>query len=113
MRDNGGMPLVRSGFVTEIQLAEQVESSKRKLSGEVAWIRHAIGEDTAGDPAIYFRIVLKDSASQEETLAEVTNRVRTTLFKEIRPYEDLGLIPYFSFRSESEQASRSEPEWVA
>jgi hypothetical protein len=30
----------------------------------------------------------------------------------MRPYENWGLLPYFSFRSKSEQEKRNDPEWV-
>lgn len=102
-----------SGLVSQAQLAEQVGSAMKKLVRDVAWIRHSIGEDTGGDPAIHFRIVLKDAACRKDTLADVTEHISTVLMEETRPYEDLGLIPYFNFRSESEMANLSEPEWVS
>ena len=102
-----------SGLVNQAQLAEQVERVKNKMGRDVAWIRHSIGEDTGGDPAIHFRIVLKDPAAREDTLANVTEHISTLLIQEIRPYENWGLIPYFNFRSESEMAKLSEPEWVS
>ena len=102
-----------SGLVSQAQLAEQVDSAMQKLGRDVAWIRHSIGEDTGGDPAIHFRIVLKDAASREDTLGDVTEHISTVLMEEIRPYENLGLIPYFNFRSESEMAKLSEPEWLS
>ena len=106
------MPLYPSGLVNQAQLAEQVERVKNKMGRDVAWIRHSIGEDTGGDPAIYFRIVLKDAACRKETLADVAEDISTLLIDEIRPY-DWGLIPYFNFRSESEMTKLSEPEWVS
>ncbi len=66
---------------------------------------------TPGDPAIYFRILLTDAASERATLREVTRKITTTL-EAINPYETWGLIPYFNFRSESEQATMNNPEWA-
>ena len=106
------MPIVPSGFVNQAQLASEVAKAIPKLGREVVRVRHSIGEDTSGEPSIFFRIVLSDAASREDTLADVTGRIATVLFKEIRPYENWGLIPYFSFRSKSEQAKRNEPEWA-
>ena len=106
------MRIFPSGLINEAQLAEQVGSVMQKLGRDVAWVRHSIGEDTGGDPALHFRIVLKDAACREETLADVTDHISTLLIEEIRPY-DWGLIPYFTFRSESEMAKLSEPEWVS
>jgi hypothetical protein len=75
-------------------------------------VRHRVGADTSGEPSIFFRIVLSDSASREETLADVTGDITAILFEELRPYENWGLNPYFSLRSQSEQASRNDPEWT-
>jgi hypothetical protein len=110
-RDNGVM-YAPTGFVNQAQLATTVGEAASKLGKEVVRVRHTIGADSAGDPAIFFRIVLSDSASREATLADVTGTIATTLFEAIRPYENWGLIPYFSFRSESEQEMRNEPEWA-
>ncbi len=106
------MPIVPSGIVNQTQLAKDVANAIQKLGNEVVRVRHSVGEDTSGEPSIFFRIILSDAASLEDTLADVTGRIATVLFEEIRPYENWGLIPYFSFRSTSEQALRHEPEWA-
>jgi hypothetical protein len=104
------MPIVPSGFVNQTQLANEVNRAIRKLGKDVVRARYSIGTDWSGDPAIYFRIVLSDAASREGTLLDVTGRIEKIL-EEFRPYEDWGVIPYFSYRSKSEQAMRNEPEW--
>ncbi len=106
------MPIVPSGIVNQTQLAKDVANAIQKLGNEVVRVRHSVGEDTSGEPSIFFRIILSDAASREDTLADVTGRIATVLFEEIRPYENWGLIPYVSFRSTSEQALRHEPEWA-
>ncbi|MGB7761539.1 MAG: hypothetical protein WBL61_17035 [Bryobacteraceae bacterium] len=101
------------GFVNQAQLAKAVEEATKKLDKkDVVRVHHSIGADTSGEPSIFLRIVLSDAASQEDTLADVTGNIAAILFDEIRPYENWGLTPYFSFRSQSEQAMRSEPEWA-
>jgi hypothetical protein len=72
---------------------------------------HSIGPDSIDDPAMFFRIVLSDAASREGRLADVTGRVASTLFNAIRPIENWGSTPYFSFRSFLEQRIRNDPEW--
>ncbi len=107
------MPIVPSGFVHQGQLDREVEKAVAKLiKGEVVRVRHSVGVDSTGEPAIFFRIVLTDSASKADALPDVTGRVSATLFNELRPHENWGLIPYFSFRSKSEQDKRNEPEWA-
>ena len=100
-------------FVNQAQLAQlstAVIQAVQTLGPEVVRLRHTIGEDTSGDPAIFFRIVLADWAVDEETLADVAGKISTTLIDELRPYENWGLFPYFSFRSNSEPSA--EREWV-
>ena len=105
------MAMVQNGAVNEI-LSNEVRRAILKLGPDVVRVRHSIGEDTSGGPSIFFRIILTDSASREETLADVTGHIATLLIDEIRPFENWGLIPYFSFRSESEQAGRSDLAWA-
>ena len=78
---------------------------------EVVRVAYSIGPDSTDEPAIFFRVVLTDAASREDRLGDVTGRVSSTLSDSIRPIENWGLTPYFSFRSFSEQAMRNDPEW--
>jgi len=107
------VPIVPAGFVHQGQLDHELKNAIAKLPDrEVVRVRHSIGVDSTGDPAIFFRIVLTDLASKTDSLAEVTGRLSGTLFDELRPHENWGLIPYFNFRSNSEQENRNDPEWA-
>jgi hypothetical protein len=103
---------VPTGFVNQAQLAQSVNAAIRSLDPqEVEHVAYSVGNDSTDEPAIFFRIVLTDAASREDRLADVTGRVASTLFNSIRPIENWGLTPYFSFRSFSEQRMRTDPEW--
>ncbi len=103
---------VPAGFVNQAELAQSVKAAIQSLNPqEVVHVAYSIGHDSTDDPAIFFRIVLTDAASREDRLADVTGRVASTLFDWIRPVENWGLTPYFSFRSYSEQRMRNDPEW--
>jgi hypothetical protein len=99
-----------TGYVDHTRLAETVAKATRRLGPEVVRVKHSLGSDTNGDPALFFRIVLADWAVDEETIADVTDQIVSTLFDEIRPYEDWGLVPYFTFRSSSEEPT--EGAWA-
>jgi hypothetical protein len=89
---------------------EQVDRIARDLAPDVVRIRLNIRHDWSGEPALYFRVILSDEASRRERLAEVTGRVRASLSDELR-LASLEHIPYFRFRSQSEQAAMQEKAW--
>jgi hypothetical protein len=111
-RDNWCMSMVPTVFVHQAELANKIAKAKRKLGKETVRVNCSLGTDSTGEPSIFFRIVLTDAASREDKLADVTGRIATILFDEIRPHENWGLLPYFSFRSKSEQEKRKDPEWA-
>ena len=104
--------MVPSGFVHQGQLDAEIKTAISKLGPNAVQVSYRLGEDSTGDPSIFFRIVLADSAAKEDTLADVTSQIATALFEEIRPIENWGLHPYFNFRSHSEEQKRSHPQWA-
>jgi hypothetical protein len=110
--DNRDVPIFPSGVVNQTQLENAVSKAIRKLGKEAIRVRYSLDSDWSGDPAIYFRIVLTDAAAREHVLFDVTQRIEAVLLDALRPRENLGLIPYFSYRSKSEQATSDDPEWV-
>jgi hypothetical protein len=106
------MPMVPSRFVHQGQLDSEIKSAVRKLGPEVVDVTYSLRGDSTGEPSIFFRIVLTDAASREETLTGVTGRISKILFEEVRPIENWGLHPYFNFRSQSEQQRRKDPKWA-
>jgi len=104
--------MVPTGIVHQTQLANQIAKAIGKLGKEIVRVNYSLGTDSTGDASIFFRIILTDAASREDKLAEVTGRIETILDDEIRPYENWGLLSYFSFRSKSEQEKRNDPEWA-
>jgi hypothetical protein len=82
---------VPTGFVNQSQLAQSVDAAIRSLNPhEVVHVACSIGNDSTDDPAIFFRTVLTHPASHEDLLADVTERVASTLFHSIRPIENWG-----------------------
>jgi hypothetical protein len=72
-------------------------------SGVVKW-RHTFDNDWTGDPSIFFWVTLTDEASKKGNLAKTTEAFEKALCERIDFQNDWDLIPYFNFRSESEQA---------
>jgi hypothetical protein len=106
------MPLMPRGFVHQGELAAAVAKVQPLLAPDVIRIRHIIGTDWSGEPAIFFRIVLSDAASRRDRLRLVTTRVANTISKQIEPLQQFGLFPYLSFRTVSELTKLKELDWA-
>lgn len=101
-RDNQVMAIIPGGLVYQKELAAEIEKARAKLGPEAVQLTYRVTEDSTGDPAIFFRIVLTDRAAREETLHDITEGMITTLLADVKPIEDWGLHPYFNFSSQSE-----------
>ena len=108
------MAVLHNGYISQEQIAVAIELARQKLGPEVVRLRYNTGSNQWDDPAIFFRVVLSDSAAREETLGEVTEKIIWFFFDELHPIENWGMRPYFNFRSESEQAEREglDPDWA-
>ena len=93
--------------------AQRVEEVAKKFPGEVVRIRHSFSRDWDGDPAIYFRIIFTDDAVKRYPLSDLTHRIEDALIKDLALYtsEYSVYIPYFDFRTRSEQERSKDPKW--
>jgi hypothetical protein len=93
--------------------AQRVEEVAKKFPAEVVRIRHSFSRDWDGDPAIYFRIIFTDDAVKRYPLSELTHRIEDALIKDLALYtsEYSVYIPYFDFRTRSEQERSKDPQW--
>ncbi len=73
------------------------------VPGVEKW-RYTFENDWSGDPAVFFWVTLTDEASKPRNLQQA----RAAFMGAINSHVDLsgewGLIPYFNFRSRSEQS---------
>ena len=104
--------MVPSRYIDQAQIASEIERAKLKLGPEVVRLMHNTGPDMDGEPSIFIRIVLTDSASREENLGAVTRRIEKTFFDTLNPYGNWGLYPYFSYRNQSAQPEQRDSAWT-
>jgi hypothetical protein len=71
-------------------------------------LRYTFDDDWSGDPAIFFWITLSDDAARKAVLPQTSRRIMDFITKRLEPMAQWGLIPYFNFRSQSEQAKLKE-----
>ncbi|HXB72365.1 MAG TPA: hypothetical protein VNY05_29270 [Candidatus Acidoferrales bacterium] len=70
----------------------------------VVGIIPTLDNDWMGQPAVFFMVILSDAASRRDQLLKVTNHVSSVIVQQVQPLEQWGVLPYFNFRSQSEQA---------
>jgi hypothetical protein len=90
--------LIDSELIREFNSLRQIPTP-----GVVKW-NYTLDRDWSGDPAIFFWVVLTDDASKPDKLRRTTAAFRTLINNRVDLLGDWGLIPYFNFRSQSEQA---------
>jgi hypothetical protein len=92
------------------QINSAIAEVVAQLSPWVRYIRYDIAHDWSGQWAIFFRVVLSERADKER-LREITTQVVWRMSERL-DLPNLGLFPYFDFRSEAEQAALNEAEWA-
>ncbi len=104
---------------SEEDLAATVKAVEAKFADEIEHIRYSVHKDSTDDPAIYFRVLLKDTPDTNIRVGKfdyerlkpffaLTNRISAELRNDVR---DWGLPVYRSFRLASEQRELKDPAW--
>jgi hypothetical protein len=81
-----------------------VARAAQQLAPPVVNITPTLENDWRGEPAVFFMVILADAASRRDQLLRVTNEVSTFIVQQVQPLKQWGVLPYFNFRSQSEQA---------
>jgi hypothetical protein len=96
--------------IATLPTQEQVDRIAHDLAPDVVRIRINVAHDWSEHPAIYFRVILSDEASRFDRLPHTTELVREKLSHELG-LAALDHLPYFRFRSQSEQAKMHDTAW--
>ena|SRR5437764_538473 len=110
-RDNGFVYIPR-GVAQQGQLAAEIANVERMLGPDVVRLRYTIGANWSDEPAIFFRVLLSDEASKRDRLHAVASHVEAVIEEHLDPLNSWGLIPYYNFRSQTEQEMLKEPAWA-
>ena len=89
------------GAIAEVALPPQVLS-----------VTPALGADWDGEPAVFFRVILADNSVPRPQLLAFTKQISQAIVRTIRPLEEWGVLPYFDFVTQSENARMQEPSWA-
>ena len=102
--DNEEVKIARA-FIHRAELDQAIHNIRPDLGPNVVDLTYTLGEDWSGDPAIFFTIVLSDRAAKQDQLYKLTSEIQDMMVQHIEPLEQWGVLPYFSYRSQAEQAA--------
>ena len=111
MRDNERVQ-VPAAFVQQSQFEAEIGRVARGLAPAVLRIDSTLGDDWSGEPAVFFMVILEDSASTPDRLLKEANRASRAIVQGVEPLERWGVLPYFNFRSQSEHAQMEQAALV-
>jgi hypothetical protein len=100
------------GVAQQGQLAAAITGVERMLGADVVRLRYAVETNWSGEPALFFKVLLADQASRRDRLHEVTSHIEAVIEEHLDPLNTWGLVPYYNFRSQTEQAMLKEPAWA-
>ena len=104
--------IIPRACANQAEFGAAVSEVERQFHPWVIHIRYSFREDSSGEPAVFFKILLSDEASRRDGLLDLTNRISDAILWQVEPLERWGVLPYFNYRSKSEQAVLQEPAWV-
>jgi len=107
-RDNK-VVYVPTAFAQEARFQATVTRVAQRLAPHVVSIIPTLGNDWSGEPAVFFMVILSDAASRRDQLLKISNQVSEAIVRDVQPLEQWGVLPYFNFRSQSEQAKLNQP----
>jgi hypothetical protein len=95
---------VPTAFAQQAQFQSAVNRAAQQLGPHVIDLSFTFGNDWSGEPAVFFMVILSNAASRRDQLLRTTSQVSNTIVQMVQPLEQWGVLPYFNFRSEAEQA---------
>ena len=98
------------------QIERAVEQVEREFADKVQRIRYSVGKDWANDPAIFFRILIRDGVLDNIGSRELLRRqllaISYLITDALKSDLQIDTVqPYFSFRLVSEQEALCDAEW--
>jgi hypothetical protein len=102
---------IARAFAQQPQFFAAVAKTASVLPHPIVSVTPTLGTDWNGESAVFFQIVLADGTPRGQLLA-LTKQISQDVVQQVRPLEEWGVLPYFNFRTQSEQARINEPAWA-
>jgi hypothetical protein len=104
MRNNELMYLAKA-FAQQPQFLAAVAQAASALQPQVVTVTPTLGNDWNGESAVFFEVVLADGIPRAQLLS-LTRQISQSIVQQVQPLEEWGVLPYFNFLTQSEQARR-------
>ena len=95
---------VPTAVAQQAQFQSAVNRVMPKLRPDVVDVTFTLGNDWSGESAVFFIVILSNASSRKEQLLRITHQASNAIVQMVKPLEQWGVLPYFNFRSEAEQA---------
>lgn len=102
---------IARAFVHQAQFFAAVDQAASVLPAPIVRVIPSLGTDWNGESAVFFQIVLADGTPRGQLL-NLTKQISQAIVQQVQPLEEWGVLPYFNFRTQSEQARIEEPTWA-
>ena len=98
---------IARAFAQQPQFFAAVAKASSGLPHSVVSVTPSFGTDWNGESAVFFQIVLADGTPRGQLL-NLTKQISQAIVRQVQPLEEWGVLPYFNFRTQSEQARIKE-----
>jgi len=99
------------------ELDRTVDDIEKQFPDDIDSIRYSLGDDWSHDPALFFRVLLKDrpgetlnvlAAPRSQAIFVLCSRIMAVIRAAVIPFR---MQPYIKFRWVSEQTRLRDPAW--
>ena len=99
--------IIARAFAQQHPFLNSIAQVVHELPPQVISVTPTLGNDWAGEPAVYFQIIITDNAVPRRNLLAFTKDISHDIIQRIRPLEEWGVLPYFNFLTQSDAARMS------
>jgi hypothetical protein len=103
---------IARAFAHQAQFFSAIAQVANALPPGVVNVTPTLGTDWNGESAVFMEVILADNAIPRPELLSFTKQVSQAIVQQVRPLEEWGVLPYFNFLTQSEQAQIKEPSWA-
>ena len=109
----GNMELYETrAYRREDDFAVAIIALEQKLLPDVVRLKYELGEDWAGDPAVFFKVTIRDEVMTEKRGSSLSRHISDVINRELDPREGWDVRHYETYRTVAERERMQEPAWA-